>query len=157
MGAQMEDAYIPERRLHLYHCDHRGLPQALITPEGETAWCGEYDEWGNQLNEENPHHLYQPYRLPGQQYDEESGLYYNRHRYYDPLQGRYITQDPIGLKGGINLYTYPLVPIRYTDPLGLERVISVYGPPAPDLAGAETPLVLTDMTGGVTIYYDPET
>ncbi|MCW3259552.1 RHS repeat-associated core domain-containing protein [Escherichia coli] len=38
-------------------------------------------------------------RLPGQQYDEESGLYYNRHRYYDPLQGRYITQDPIGLKG----------------------------------------------------------
>ncbi|ECH9486345.1 RHS repeat-associated core domain-containing protein, partial [Salmonella enterica subsp. enterica] len=103
------------------------------------------------------HHLYQPYRLPGQQYDEESGLYYNRHRYYDPLQGRYITQDPIGLKGGINLYTYPLVPIRYTDPLGLERVISVYGPPAPDRAGAETPLVLTDMTGGVTIYYDPET
>ncbi|HHV8987830.1 RHS repeat-associated core domain-containing protein, partial [Shigella sonnei] len=65
-------------------------------------------------NEENPHHLYQPYRLPGQQYDEESGLYYNRHRYYDPLQGRYITQDPIGLKGGINLYTYPLAPIRYT-------------------------------------------
>ncbi|WP_274047715.1 RHS repeat-associated core domain-containing protein, partial [Escherichia coli] len=113
--------------------------------------------WGNQLNEENPHHLYQPYRLPGQQYDEESGLYYNRHRYYDPLQGRYITQDPIGLKGGINLYTYPLAPIRYTDPLGLERVISVYGPPAPDRAGAETPLVLTDMTGGVTIYYDPET
>ncbi|WP_447221271.1 RHS repeat-associated core domain-containing protein [Escherichia coli] len=157
MAAQMEDAYIPERRLHLYHCDHRGLPQALITPEGETAWCGEYDEWGNQLNEENPHHLYQPYRLPGQQYDEESGLYYNRHRYYEPLQGRYITQDPIGLKGGINLYTYPLVPIRYTDPLGLERVISVYGPPAPDRAGAETPLVLTDMTGGVTIYYDPET
>ncbi|EIM9314590.1 RHS repeat protein [Escherichia coli] len=157
MESQMEAEYIPERRLHLYHCDHRGLPQALISPEGETAWCGEYDEWGNQLNEENPHHLYQPYRLPGQQYDEESGLYYNRHRYYDPLQGRYITQDPIGLKGGINLYTYPLAPIRYTDPLGLERVISVYGPPAPDRAGAETPLVLTDMTGGVTIYYDPET
>ncbi|HHL4814237.1 TPA: RHS repeat-associated core domain-containing protein [Escherichia coli] len=157
MESQMEAEYIPERRLHLYHCDHRGLPQALISPEGETAWRGEYDEWGNQLNEENPPHLYQPYRLPGQQYDEESGLYYNRHRYYDPLQGRYITQDPIGLKGGINLYTYPLAPIRYTDPLGLERVISVYGPPAPDRAGAETPLVLTDMTGGVTIYYDPET
>ncbi|MBJ3456916.1 hypothetical protein JGC22_24745, partial [Salmonella enterica subsp. enterica serovar Agona] len=34
------------------------------------------------------------------QYDEESGLYYNRHRYYNPGQGRYITQDPIGLMGG---------------------------------------------------------
>ena len=59
---------------------------------------------GNQLNEENPHHLYQPYRLPGQQYDEESGLYYNRHRYYDPLQGRYITRDPIGLKGNKSIH-----------------------------------------------------
>ncbi|MBM3006566.1 polymorphic toxin type 34 domain-containing protein, partial [Escherichia coli] len=55
-----------------------------------------------------------------QQYDEESGLYYNRHRYYDPLQGRYITQDPIGLKGGWNFYQYPLNPVTNTDPLGLE-------------------------------------
>ncbi|WP_410007275.1 hypothetical protein, partial [Escherichia coli] len=42
--------------------------------------CAEYDEWGNLLNEENPHQLQQLIRLPGQQYDEESGLYYNRHR-----------------------------------------------------------------------------
>ncbi len=77
----------------------RGLPLALISEDGNTAWRGEYDEWGNQLNEENPYYLHQPYRLPGQQHDEESGLYYNRNRYYDPLQGRYITQDPIGLAG----------------------------------------------------------
>ncbi|EHX8469217.1 DUF4329 domain-containing protein, partial [Escherichia coli] len=63
--------------------------------------------------------LQQLIRLPGQQYDEESGLYYNRHRYYDPLQGRYITQDPIGLKGGWNLYGYQLNPISDIDPLGL--------------------------------------
>uniref|UniRef100_UPI002B249199 RHS repeat-associated core domain-containing protein n=1 Tax=Escherichia coli TaxID=562 RepID=UPI002B249199 len=80
---------------HLYPGDHRGPPRALVPAEGEAAGGGDYDEWGNQLNEETPHHLSQPYRLPGQQYDEESGLYYNRHRYYDPLQGRYITQDPI--------------------------------------------------------------
>ncbi|EJQ6145236.1 RHS repeat protein, partial [Escherichia albertii] len=119
MESQMEAEYIPERKLHLYHCDHRGLPQALISPEGETAWRGEYDEWGNLLGEENPQHLQQPYRLPGQQYDEESGLYYNRNRYYDPLQGRYITQDPIGLKGGGNLYKYPLNPVQKIDVLGL--------------------------------------
>ncbi|WDB43409.1 RHS element core protein [Escherichia albertii] len=120
MAAQMEAEYIPERRLHLYHCDHRGLPQALISPEGETAWRGEYDEWGNLLGEENPEQLQQSLRLPGQQYDEESGLYYNRNRYYDPLQGRYITQDPIGPDGEWNLYQYPLDPISDSDPLGLK-------------------------------------
>ncbi|CTV98973.1 rhsC element core protein RshC [Escherichia coli] len=46
----------------------------------------------------------------------------NRHRYYDPLQGRYITQDPIGLKGGWNFYQYPLNPISNIDPLGLETL-----------------------------------
>ncbi|EDW6542793.1 RHS repeat protein [Salmonella enterica subsp. enterica] len=110
---------MPERKLHLYHCDHRGLPLALISPEGETAWSAEYDEWGNLLNEDNPQSLKQLIRLPGQQYDDESGLYYNRNRYYDPLQGRYITQDPIGLNGGWNLYSYPLNPVQRGDPLGL--------------------------------------
>ncbi|HHO9603548.1 RHS element core protein [Escherichia albertii] len=120
MAAQLEAEYIPVRKLHLYHCDHRGLPQALISPEGETAWRGEYDEWGNLLGEENPEQLQQSLRLPGQQYDEESGLYYNRNRYYDPLQGRYITQDPIGPDGEWNLYQYPLDPISDSDPLGLK-------------------------------------
>nr|EFL8628529.1 RHS repeat protein [Escherichia coli] len=54
------------------------------------------------------------------QCDEESGLYYNRNRYYDPLQGRYITQDPIGLRGEWNLYKYPLNPVRFIDSLGLK-------------------------------------
>ncbi|EGM8158825.1 TPA: RHS element core protein [Escherichia coli] len=121
MAAQLEAEYIPERKLHLYHCDHRGLPQALISPEGETAWQGEYDEWGNLLGETSAQHLQQPYRLPGQQYDEESGLYYNRNRYYDPLQGRYITQDPIDIKGGWNLYSYALNPVSWIDPLGLTQ------------------------------------
>nr|EFK6266797.1 RHS repeat protein [Escherichia coli] len=119
LARQVEPEYTPARKVHFYHCDHRGQPLALISEDGDTVWSGEYDEWGNQLNEENPHHVYQPYRLPGQQYDEESGLYYNRHRYYDPLQRRYITQDPIGLKGGWNLYQYPLNPVSRIDPLGL--------------------------------------
>ncbi|MFO4161276.1 RHS repeat domain-containing protein, partial [Escherichia coli] len=119
MQNQMDPVYTPARKIHLYHCDHRGLPLALISKEGATEWCAEYDEWGNLLNEENPHQLQQLIRLPGQQYDEESGLYYNRHRYYDPLQGRYITQDPIGLKGGWNFYQYPLNPVQYIDSMGL--------------------------------------
>ncbi|EFP2429299.1 RHS repeat protein [Escherichia coli] len=122
MQNQMDPVYTPARKIHLYHCDHRGLPLALASTEGTTAWYAEYDEWGNLLNEENPHQLQQLIRLPGQQYDEESGLYYNRHRYYDPLQGRYITQDPIGLKGGWNFYQYPLNRISNIDPLGLETL-----------------------------------
>ncbi|MGD7924193.1 RHS repeat-associated core domain-containing protein, partial [Escherichia coli] len=120
LARQVEPEYTPARKVHFYHCDHRGLPLALISEDGNTAWRGEYDEWGNQLNEENPYYLHQPYRLPGQQHDEESGLYYNRNRYYDPLQGRYITQDPIGLRGEWNLYKYPLNPVRFIDSLGLK-------------------------------------
>ncbi|MZL13611.1 RHS domain-containing protein, partial [Citrobacter amalonaticus] len=100
MKNQLEPEYTPERKIHLYHCDHRGLPLVLIDINGRVAWRAEFDEWGNVLREDNPHNLEQLIRLPGQQYDEETGLYYNRHRYYDPLQGRYITQDPIGLMGG---------------------------------------------------------
>ncbi|MFO6298409.1 RHS repeat-associated core domain-containing protein, partial [Rahnella selenatireducens] len=68
----------------------------------------------------NPYKLRQPIRMQGQQYDEESGLHYNRHRYYDPALGRYITQDPIGLSGGINGYEYVHnKPLEFADPLGL--------------------------------------
>ena len=119
MKNQLEPIYIPVRKIHLYHCDHRGLPLALIDVNGAIAWRAEFDEWGNILREDNPYNLEQLIRLPGQQWDKETGLYYNRHRYYDPAQGRYITQDPIGLAGGWNLYQYPLNPVTKIDPLGL--------------------------------------
>ncbi len=118
LAAQIEPVYLPERKIHLYHCDHRGLPLALISTEGATEWRGEYDEWGNQLNEENPHHLFQPYRLPGQQYDDESGcaiiVIVTTSRYREV----YYT-GPDWVKWGWNLYKYPLNPINYADPLGL--------------------------------------
>lgn len=118
MAGQLEPHDEPERKVHLYHCDLRGLPLALISPDNHVAWRAEYDEWGNLSGEENPEQLEQLIRLPGQQYDDESGLSYNRHRYYNPGQGRYITQDPIGLAGGWNLYVYPLNPVQRIDPLG---------------------------------------
>ena len=58
--------------------------------------------------------------LAGQYYDQETGLHYNYHRYYDPKSGRYLTPDPIGLAGGINLYAYAYNnPVNLIDPFGL--------------------------------------
>lgn len=61
----------------------------------------------------------QPFRLQGQQFDEETGLHYNRFRYYDPLIGCCVSEDPIGLRGGANLFFYSPNPITWLDPFGL--------------------------------------
>ena len=58
-------------------------------------------------------------RFQGQYWDEETGLHYNRFRYYDPGTGQFTQQDPIGLLGGINNYRYAPNPSGWVDPLGL--------------------------------------
>ena len=62
-----------------------------------------------------------PLRFQGQYCDAETGLHYNRHRYYDPQMGRFTTQDPISLAGGVNLYQYAPNPVGYIDPFGLAK------------------------------------
>ncbi len=71
----------------------------------------------SDFNKENS--FTQPIRFQGQYLDEESGLHYNRYRYYSPKQQRFINQDPIGLVGGINHYQYAPNPINWVDPFGL--------------------------------------
>ncbi|MDU8925673.1 RHS repeat-associated core domain-containing protein, partial [Pasteurellaceae bacterium LIM206] len=71
------------------------------------------------------------HRFVGQYYDEESGLHYNRFRYYSPETGQYISSDLIGLLGGFNPYGYVFNPTVFVDPLGLVSTdtggYSVYG------------------------------
>ncbi|WP_445010582.1 RHS repeat-associated core domain-containing protein [Vreelandella stevensii] len=105
------------QRLSAYITDALGTPMQLVNAHGETAWQAQPHDWAAVSNERG--HTTQPIRFQGQWHDDESGLYYNRHRYYDPQQGRYISQDPIGLQGGTNLYGYVTNPIGMVDPLGL--------------------------------------
>lgn len=78
------------------------------------------EPWDQVLQEYNPENLCQSIRLQGQHWDQESGLYYNRYRYYDSGLGRYVTQNPIGLSGGMNIFLYShLNPIVGMDNLGL--------------------------------------
>ncbi|MEG1280133.1 MAG: RHS repeat-associated core domain-containing protein, partial [Comamonas sp.] len=107
--------------LSYYLCDHLGTPQALVSAQGAGEWAAQLDAWGHVMAEYNPHNRYQPIRLPGQHEDEDTGLYYNHHRYYDSVVGRYINQDPIGLEGGVNKFLYSISdPVNLTDATGLE-------------------------------------
>jgi RHS repeat-associated protein len=60
-------------------------------------------------------------RFQGQYFDAETGLHYNRHRYYNPDVGRYLTPDPSKLAGGLNGYQYTRNPTGWVDPLGLSE------------------------------------
>ena len=108
-----------------YHCDHLGTPMELTDHNGEMAWAGQYKAWGEVKEERSTWAIQQgltnPIRFQGQYHDQETGLYYNLNRYYDPRVGRFISQDPIGFAGGLNLFAYAPNPVEWVDPLGLAK------------------------------------
>jgi len=126
-----------------YHTDHLGTPRELTNHDGDIVWAATYRAWGATQHIEYPAILrvvqdgntvreewvqqyrherpVQNLRFQGQYFDEETGLHYNRFRYYDPEIGRFVSQDPIGLFGGNNLYQYAPNPVEWVDPWGLRR------------------------------------
>jgi RHS repeat-associated protein len=148
-----EDAFVPLARVdavagvdgaaraevrHL-HTDHLGTPRELTDADGRVVWAARYRAWGNVLEvvqdtesgnlspgeQINEFSAAQPVRFQGQYYDTETGLHYNRYRYYDPDTARYLSQDPIGLVGGDNLYQYAPSPTTWIDPLGLAKYVVI--------------------------------
>ena len=105
-------------RIYYLHGDHLGTPQEAVGEDGGVVWQAAYKAWG-RIHRLEKGEISQPFRFQGQYEDEETGLYYNRHRYYDPDTARYLTQDPIGLLGGNNLYAYTPNSTGWVDPLGL--------------------------------------
>jgi RHS repeat-associated protein len=111
-----------------FHNDHLGTPQVPTNDSQTIVWKAAYTPFGGA--EISIQTVENPFRLPGQYYDQETGLHYNYFRYYDPTTGRYVTPDPIGLAGGINLWPYVgNNPLNYLDPLGLKYAeqYAVYG------------------------------
>ncbi|MDG5493415.1 RHS repeat-associated core domain-containing protein [Niveispirillum sp. BGYR6] len=105
-------------QVYHYHLDHLGTPQELTNDNGELVWQAEYRAWG-ALAKLHVAEVENPLRFQGQYHDAETGLHYNRHRYYAPNEGCFTTQDPIRLAGGSNLAAYAPNPVEWVDPLGL--------------------------------------
>ncbi|TQE98285.1 MAG: RHS repeat protein, partial [Spiribacter salinus] len=108
-----------------YELDWRGMPIRLWAEDGSLVWQANADAWGNCDPEMPNSFIHQPLRLPGQFEDELTGLCNNRFRDYDPQTGRYLTPDPLGIRGGLNSYRYTKNPVDYIDPLGLKNKKSV--------------------------------
>jgi RHS repeat-associated protein len=104
-----------------YQLDHLGTPQELTSYAGTIVWSAKYTAHGKRRepSHSNDERLEQPLRFQGQYFDAESGLHYNRHRYYHPDIGRYLTQDPVKLAGGLNPYRYTRNPTEWVSPSGL--------------------------------------
>lgn len=108
--------------VYYYQNDHLGTPKRMVDRSGRVVWHARYSAFGqvdiliDQVSN--------PLRFPGQYHDRESGLYHNYFRDYDPMLGRYIQRDPIGLWGGINAYGYAQQnSLIYFDPYGLYTLV----------------------------------
>jgi RHS repeat-associated protein len=169
----------PKRyRVSYFHNDHLGTPRELSSEQGEIQWAATYKAWGNTLkvewvaqqtqpipaaqneakreqnrdknSEETFQENAQPLRFQGQYYDNETGLHYNRFRYYDPDCGRFVSQDPIGLAGGSNLFMYAPNATGWTDPFGLK--IGCCKDPCPPVDKSKPPIIMGENMDRVKAY-----
>ena len=99
--------------------DHLGTPIEAYNQEGELIWEREQDLYGNSRQGFAKENFRCPFKYQGQYYDPEIELCYNRFRYYHPETGRYISEDPIKLLGGFNIFAYVSDTNWWLDVLGL--------------------------------------
>lgn len=173
-------AFTRNGQTYRYHADVLGSIVAITDQNRNIVQRYTYDAYGN-LTAANPD-FQQPYAYTGREYDEESGLYYYRARYYDPAVGRFITADPrginehvqgyrAGLRAGVmnrpplelNPYRYVRNnPLRWRDPLGLD-IAGGWEPgdepiaPGPDYCTSVPDLFPESCKKHDQCYYNPET
>jgi len=119
-GAGVDEHLSLERNgsSYFYHADGLGSIVSITDRNRAVVQSYEYDSYGMQ----KPATTFRnSYTYTGREWDRETGLYYYRARYSDPMEGRFISKDPIGFKGGVNVYAYVQSnPISYKDPFGLD-------------------------------------
>ncbi|WP_240323085.1 RHS repeat-associated core domain-containing protein [Amycolatopsis ruanii] len=142
-----------DRAFYSIVTDLVGTPTELVDPHGGLAWQGHRTLWGAALSRLR-NRAATPLRFAGQYHDDETGLHYNVHRYYDPESGRYASNDPLGLEGGFNPQAYVPNPTSWVDPLGLTAADGC-GPDGPDGADEEyVPLYKAPQRGLGQQQYD---
>jgi RHS repeat-associated protein len=119
--------------IYYVETDQLNAPRVIVrTSDHYPMWRWDPDPFGTAAPNQNPFGLgtfVYNLRFPGQYYMAETGLMYNMARDYDPQTGRYLESDPIGLRGGINTYSYASSnPITHFDPTGLDDSICQFNP-----------------------------
>lgn len=101
--------------------DHLGTPKEIVDGSGNVVWYTDKKVWGENKASEHKWscNVTCSIGFQGHWLDDESGLNYNRYRYYEPDSGSFISSDPIGFSGGPNFYSYKINPINWVDPFGL--------------------------------------
>ena len=132
ISQRIADNSKPLINIYHYHCNHLGTPQELTNQDGDVVWLSYDYSWGGQFDRHyKPQQVgnydvseseLQPIKFQGQSLDVETGLHYNRFRYYDSDVGMFISRDPIGLMGGSNVFQYAPNPVGWIDPFGLAKL-----------------------------------
>ncbi|HET7463412.1 MAG TPA: RHS repeat-associated core domain-containing protein [Longimicrobium sp.] len=103
---------------HYFAIDANGNVLAITDSVGTVKNSYGYSPWG--VNESPSETFFNPLRYAAREWDPDAGIYFNRARWYDPDVHRFISQDPIGVGGGLNLYAYAgNDPVNGNDPTGL--------------------------------------
>ena len=118
---------VEDDRVFVCITDHLGTPRELVDESGRAALATRYRTWG-EVASETADELESPQRFPGQWHDEETGLHYNRFRYYAPGWGCFIARDPYRMGAGFLEYAYAPNPLMWIDFFGLDSVYVVRRP-----------------------------